>query len=230
MIKIKTMDNHGRTQTTLLATILLIVIIGGGLYLFTGREGGSPHKRIVKRVKIEPYKPPIEEGRSSTLSRYAEKRQEPVKTPTIEKKDVAEAKPVVKEDKSAARTGSKGLEKTITKKPVKTATTKKVAKAEGKTAAKTTVKKYRWAINLSSTSSIQDALNLAKRLEEKGYNAYITDYKSKKGNIWHRVRVGFYPSKDEAERVASKLSKEFFLFDYWIVRPSSKEVIKHSKR
>ncbi len=228
------MDNHGRTLTTVLAAILLIVIIGGALYLFTGGEEGRPHKRIVKRVKIKPYKPPVQEGRSSTLSRYAEERPEPVKTPAVEKKDVVEVEPVVKEEKSAAEgTVSKGLEKTTTEEPVKTATTKKVAKAQGigkKTAAKTTVKKDRWAINLSSTSSIQDALNLAKRLEEKGYNAYITDYKSKKGNIWHRVRVGFYPSKDEAERVASKLSKELFLFDYWIVRPSSKEVIKHSKR
>ena len=109
------------------------------------------------------------------------------------------------------------------KKVIKKAPPKKAAPA-GKLAAT-----LPWAINLASFSKASAAKSLAAKLKSHKYNAYTTEFE-KDGQVWHRVRIGFYKSREEAMKVASALSKKKLVRSKpWVVKPQTDEVIKYTR-
>jgi len=72
-----------------------------------------------------------------------------------------------------------------------------------------------WAINVASVQSKTNAQHVLDRLKKGGYNAYI-DEAQQDGTLWHRVRVGFFPSREEARRTAQEISQSYGLQSPWL--------------
>jgi cell division protein FtsN len=66
----------------------------------------------------------------------------------------------------------------------------------------------KWTVQVNAFPDERSAQSWVDRLKNKGYNAYVTEIRSK-GRTWYRVRVGRYGSREEADRIAEALkSKE----------------------
>ena len=72
-----------------------------------------------------------------------------------------------------------------------------------------------WVINVASVQSKANAQHVLDRLKKGGYNAYI-DEAQQDGTLWHRVRVGFFPSREEARRTAQEISQSYGLQSPWL--------------
>ena len=73
-----------------------------------------------------------------------------------------------------------------------------------------------WAVQIAALTVRGDAEAIAKRLSSKGYAAYVLEPASGTPTVY-RVKVGKFPTKGEAEVVASKLQKEE-QFKPWVTR------------
>ncbi len=62
-----------------------------------------------------------------------------------------------------------------------------------------------WTVQVSSFRSRALAEDLRKRLAARGYDAYLLAVATEEGRVRHRVRVGGFPTRTEAERVAAEL-------------------------
>lgn len=127
-----------------------------------------------------------------------------VKAPEPVKKQAAEVKPT----------------------PAKKATTPTQKPPAGKpTVAE--AKRLPWAINLASFTEKGAAVKLRNRLKSAGYNAYTTEF-VKDGTRWNRVRVGFYPTKEAAEKAGREIKSKVRIGQRpWVVKPPTNEVRKH---
>jgi cell division septation protein DedD len=65
-----------------------------------------------------------------------------------------------------------------------------------------------WTVQVSSFRSRGLAEELKSRLVAQGFDAYLVSVATDEGRVRHRVRVGGYPTRAEAERVASELRAE----------------------
>jgi DedD protein len=61
-----------------------------------------------------------------------------------------------------------------------------------------------WSVQLGSFGDAANAKRLASRVDAYGYEAAVSDVKAA-GKVMHRVRVGPYATRGEAEAVASSL-------------------------
>lgn len=61
-----------------------------------------------------------------------------------------------------------------------------------------------WSVQIGSYAEPQEAHALAKRLKDKGYEAYVA-VAEVKGKKWHRVRVGHLAGRKEAEKLQKTL-------------------------
>ena len=84
-----------------------------------------------------------------------------------------------------------------------------------------------WAINLFSLPSKEEAVKVQSKLKNSGHKAYITEFQQK-SKTWYRVRVGFFSTHQEAKRIGKKLSKNSYIKNFWIVKPTKDEKIIHS--
>ena len=212
----------------LVIVLLLLVLAGTGYFMFSGTKESPRSKRISKRVKIvlpPPVKPTAEPKKDAVEDIVkAVPKVEDVKEQT---KDT-EAKSYSSLQKPKGVLPPDKLEQSITntRKPV-AKITKEISKRIVSQKKKTVVKFNKpWAINLISTGSNHEADELAKKINAAGYNAYVTRFQSNEGSIWFRLRVGFFSSRSEAERTASKISKKFGTRDYWVVKPGVDEIKK----
>ena len=86
-----------------------------------------------------------------------------------------------------------------------------------------------WVINVLSTQDGDKALDTLNSLINLPYQVY--SYQKKiKGRNWYRIRVGFFFSRKEAERVGRQLTREHGLPPPWIVKPSHSEAVKYYQR
>ncbi len=83
-----------------------------------------------------------------------------------------------------------------------------------------------WVVSLASFISRDEAERFEEDLDGAGYNAYVTET-DVDGTRWHRLRVGFYSSEEEAREESKKLADRFDLHGAWIVRPDMKEVVSY---
>jgi len=80
---------------------------------------------------------------------------------------------------------------------------------EGKEVSKKEVSKpvagaSEWTLQVSSHRGQEEAERVAARLSGKGYAAYVVAVELGEKGTWHRVRVGQFASKQEAEILADK--------------------------
>ena len=85
---------------------------------------------------------------------------------------------------------------------------------------------YPWAVQVYSGRSHQEVENLSDKLNKKGYAAYVTSV-TLNNEEWHRLRIGFFPTKDEAEKVGKRVLADFQLASFWAVLPSKGEITAH---
>lgn len=65
-----------------------------------------------------------------------------------------------------------------------------------------------WTVQVSSFRSRALAEELRVRLAARGFDAYLLSVTTEEGRVRHRVRVGAFPTRGEAERVVSDLKAE----------------------
>jgi cell division septation protein DedD len=65
-----------------------------------------------------------------------------------------------------------------------------------------------WTVQVSSFRSRALADELRGRLAGRGFDAYVVSISGEEGRVRHRVRVGSFPTRGEAERVAQDLRSE----------------------
>lgn len=85
-----------------------------------------------------------------------------------------------------------------------------------------------WVVGLASFKTLGEAQEVTGSLKALHHNAYITET-VKDGRKWYRVRVGFYATRQEAQKVGSSLSARFGLKNLWVVKPSKAEAKAHFK-
>lgn len=62
----------------------------------------------------------------------------------------------------------------------------------------------RWTVQVNATTNPQQARDLAGSLRAKGYEAYIVQAPVR-GQVWHRLRVGSFTTRDEAVLLERRL-------------------------
>jgi cell division septation protein DedD len=193
-----------KDKKTLFTCIAIIVLAVVALALiFSGGERSVEGELILasKRVKL------TAEERAGAVSPVKVEAELPEK-PTPKK---AVKKPVPK------KVAKKPAPKKVAKKPVPK---KKVAKLAAT---------LPWGINLASFSKASAAKSLVTKLKSSDYNAYTTEFE-KDGITWHRVRIGFFKSREEARKVADTLTKKRLVRNKpWVVKPQTDEVIKFTR-
>lgn len=139
---------------------------------------------------------------------------------SVEKKP---AKPAVKEKAEPADSEDEEIahKEAVKKKP------KKAPKGSKAVTAKDIAARP-WVVGLASFKTLGEAQGITSSLKALHYNAYITET-VKDGRKWYRVRVGFYATQEEAEKVGSSLSARFGLKNLWVVKPSMAEAKAHFK-
>lgn len=193
-------------------------------FVFTLQTGSaaaqqpSDDGRIIKRVKIVAPKVTGESGSKPTPVDKKITVKPPAPKPVVKK-------PVIKPlQKRVVKKTPKKRVKTV--KPAKRA--QKRVKSAKRSAIPTSVRGGQWAINVASYVSKEDATEYKKKLQGAGYDAYTVEF-SQKEIVWHRLRVGFYYTRDDAKRVAQQLGKQFHIDDVWVVKPSASEVSTYRK-
>lgn len=81
-----------------------------------------------------------------------------------------------------------------------------------------------WAVNIVSVRSKSDANNFIDKMKNGSYKAYITEF-DKDSTHWYRVRIGFFPDKQKAEIAGQDILKRYSFKNYWVVKPSKKEIL-----
>jgi len=181
-------------------------------------EGGAP------AVVDTPSTPPsVETTAAAPAPTTAPPAPAPVAAPAPVKKSVEQALKAPEPVKETKQVEKKEA-------PVKKAATEKERKAQkavktAKSAEKAVVKP--WALNIASFAALPEAQGLAGALKKAGYNSYITDF-TKESIKWHRVRVGFFKNREEAEAAARIIKSKFRIDTPWVVKPDRHEMNAHS--
>lgn len=135
------------------------------------------------------------------------KKVKPVET-TI-KPPAKETKPVPagKTDVAAKKVKEKaGTEKVASNPEVRKKAAAEKAHEAGEAQAQTT-KEGVWAVQVNAYPHEQDAKDLAKKLKDKGYDAYVVSTEIK-GITWYRVRVGRLATREEAQELQDLLKRK----------------------
>jgi cell division septation protein DedD len=64
-----------------------------------------------------------------------------------------------------------------------------------------------WSVQVNATRDDATASSLVRRLQERGYNAYVVKV-GLQGDTWYRVRVGRFPTMEAATAVVVRLKNE----------------------
>jgi hypothetical protein len=80
-----------------------------------------------------------------------------------------------------------------------------------------------WIVNVLSSPSEGKVAPLAIKLIKNGYSVYITRAEVK-GKEWMRLRVGFFPNREEANTEAEKIRALLGLDDSWVTKAAKKEL------
>ncbi len=220
----------GKKNLILSAAIAFVVIIILIIVLFPkGNKDEEGAEVISKRVKLnlidetvkveEDGLKPVEGAAPATQpAPFSAEDSAPVAEPAPAPAEVKKAVEPVPAAPVEARVEPAPTAKKAPAKPrtIKTASVNKLALA---------VKKP-WAINIASFPDREGANRLAKSLKSAGYNAYITSFK-KDGVYYSRVRVGFYASREAAQRAGNAIKKQHNVQSPWVVKPGKDEAALH---
>ncbi len=142
----------------------------------------------------------------------------------------AEAKPAETKSAETASAETKPAdEKTAEAKPTETASAEAKPTAVGESPEISEL----WVVNISSTPDSAESLRLLNRILASGSaggQVYVYET-SIDGRDHHRIRVGFFTSRADAEAVGQRLKEEYKLSATpWAVKPTVEEVKKYQKK
>ena len=218
-------DLKGKKNLFVIAAIAVVVIIILIIAFFPkGEKEEQGAQVITKRVKLNLIDETVNVGENHMDKAEADAAHatEPANGP----------EPVKAEEARAVTPAPEPVK--IVPAPVKTEAGKAapVAKAAPKKTQTASISKVTlaarkpWAINVASFPDGEGARMLEKSLDAAGYNAYITHF-SKDGIDWNRVRVGFYASKEEAQRSGEAIKRQYKVQSPWIVMPTKEETSRY---
>jgi len=204
------------------------VLVGRGVRAERGTSSdiaslGTPAEPIPQPQAAEPS-PPTAAGSDPTKAAppapaddltYFD-RLEKSKAPAEALKSAEKAKPVDAPAPPPPAPKSVAVEKKQTVAKVEPRSTPAPAAVEPKTPASTEPSGSGFAVQIAALNVRSEAEAIAKRLSAKGYAAYVLTPPSGTPAVF-RVRVGKFPTRREAETVASKLQKEE-QFKPWVTR------------
>ena len=169
-----------------------------------GKEEMTFYRELAKEA---PSGAPATRVEPAKESRPAEKTVKPLgkeTKPSVQEEKVAVAEKVAKVkpiEKAKEKTAPEKTvpiaevkKETATPKPPQTEGTKTGTEARGKV----------WAVQVNAYPLERDAKSLAKKLKDKGYDAYVVPTNIK-GKDWYRVRVGRLGTQEEAKALQEKL-------------------------
>ena len=83
-----------------------------------------------------------------------------------------------------------------------------------------------WVVNISSTPDALESLRLLNRVTPENVGGQVYFYETTvDGRTQHRIRIGFFDSKEKAEAVGQSVKERFQLTATpWAVRPTKDEV------
>ncbi len=214
--------------------LLLIFLLVGLLPACGNKKEAGDSEVISKRVKID-----LKDG-SAPVDGSVPSPLPPLTAPKPAERALPERKePEKKEDAEAPRRPAIKIDLQDDKEAKKPAV-KKASKQKpqaGKKASEVILSKSvdkaalskPWALNIASFPSIIEAQTLTGKLKKAGYDAYITEF-MKNGVRWHRVRVGFYYTRNEAAVAAKVIGKKLHLQSPWIVKAEKEEILARARR
>lgn len=155
--------------------------------------GGEP-ARVESAKEVKPTEKAVKLAAKGAGPPEKEERVASVKK--IEKVKAAEK---VKEKAAAEKTASVVEAK-------KEAEARKPTEAEGAKAG-TEEREKAWAVQVNAYPLERDAKSLAKKLKDKGYDAYVVPTNIK-GKNWYRVRVGHLQTQEQAKGLQETLKRK----------------------
>jgi hypothetical protein len=89
-----------------------------------------------------------------------------------------------------------------------------------------------WVVNISSTPDAAESLRVLEKVLASEAGGQVYSYETTiDGNVNHRVRVGFFATRAEAEAIGLKIKEEHKLFSTpWAVQPNVDEVERYKKK
>ncbi|KXS56049.1 MAG: hypothetical protein AMR96_04690 [Candidatus Adiutrix intracellularis] len=87
----------------------------------------------------------------------------------------------------------------------------------------------RWVVNISSTPDAAESSRILSNLLGQNVGGQVYAYETRiDGRLQHRIRVGFFFTKEEAEKVGREIKERYHLFFApWAVRPTQEEENKY---
>lgn len=183
-------------------------------------DGAAPTEAAPAMV-AQPSTPLVPEAKPPVQAKIEPKAIEskPAATAVASSPAPRRVEQAVKEEKKAS------VEKVLDA-PKAVKTVKTVEKTKKAAASKRIHAGNAWALNIASFPSLSEAQSLAGKLKKGGYNAYVAGF-TKDSFKWHRVRVGFFSSRDEAAKAAASIQSKFRVDKPWIAKPDAAELKAH---
>ena len=145
------------------------------------------------KVKIDFYRELSREGEIKIDEDLVKKTEKlPVKTPNIK----------------GERKHSKLYEIDSAEKTEKRIKNIEVLKKQSEPEKRDFLPKVFFTIQVAALKENRDAAELAGKLKKEGFPAYNISGKSDDGSLWHRVRIGKFSQKEEAEKMKQELLKK----------------------
>jgi septal ring-binding cell division protein DamX len=198
----KRRSGGGGSLNKILMSVLVLLIIGTALF-YSYKKGKFPFKKKapVTVVQEETF-PDTQPTASSQNAQQAVQSQDTTNVPLLET-------PMVEDTSKNTET-----------KLVKTTGASKNSMAESATLQKLSDMQGNYTVQVSAFREKKQANEIVGRLEDAGYPAYVETLPMK-GVSWYTVRIGHYPSRNDAKKAVSDFALEI-QSNYWIDRVRNK--------
>ena len=221
---------------SVIVVLVLTVAIVGGIFFLKSQQEPSPmvaqlktktekeaekiSSEIVKKEKKKAVvKKEAETGYAAQKVKKEISPQEPESDkkilPVAVKKDVQPSKAKVSKKSTVKK------EKAVAKKGAAPAAVKK-EKASAEPVKKKTSPDILYSIHSSSHKTKEVAVSEVNRLKKLGFGTYVQTATLKNGQVWHRVKIGNFNTRREAQKVQSELMRKDPESDSYIVQRKAK--------
>jgi DedD protein len=193
-----------RSQLVLLSagfTLVSVVIFLLGVLVGKGIEERKLLKKEEPLVKI-PVQPLVPGSKAGTpkeeMTFYDTLANAQTATKAKENKPAEKGtKPEAKESQAAAKQVPSEVKKEA---PAEKVPGSQAVKAKA-------AREANWTVQVNAYPNEKDAEGLAKKLKDKGYDAYVASTKVK-GRAWYRVRVGHLETREQAQELQEALRQK----------------------
>ena len=180
--------------------VLIIATAIAGIFLLKSQKEPSP---IVAQLKTKTEK--MTDKASSTIVKKEKEK-------AIVKKEAEPADAVLKAKKEIPpkKADTVAIKKDVLPSKVKVSkkSTVKKEKASVAPVKKKTSPDILYSIHSSSHKNKEVTISEVNRLKQLGFSAYIQTITLENGQIWHRVKVGDFSTRREAQKVQSELMRK----------------------